>query len=128
VGLDEPVRAPHGMELPRMNPLLHRQSGDIEARRKCRGCRRGHCVRLVLSNPAAGNIGSGGSAGRSPAAKNTFFDYPRNGAGQAPRRYIKHDGKLDEPASTIGYRSVARAATVPDGVGMKTHWHLPLAE
>src|SRR5467141_3409580 len=64
---------------------------------------------LAVVEPAAGNIGGGGfMLVRLAGGKTTFFDYREMAPGKATRdMYIKADGKLDERASTIGYRSVA---------------------
>ena len=69
---------------------------------------------LAVVEPAAGNIGGGGfmlvRMANGPA---TFLDYREVAPGKATRNmYIKPDGKLDEEASVIGYKSVAVPGTV----------------
>src|SRR5437879_3791550 len=69
---------------------------------------------LAVVEPAAGNIGGGGfmlvRLANGPA---TFLDYREVAPGKATRNmYIKPDGKLDEQASVIGYKSVAVPGTV----------------
>src|SRR5271154_4368086 len=69
---------------------------------------------LAVVEPAAGNIGGGGfMLVRLANGKTTFFDYREMAPGKATRdMYINPDGKLDEKASVIGYRSVAVPGTV----------------
>src|SRR6266403_3431519 len=69
---------------------------------------------LAVVEPAAGNIGGGGfMLVRLASGKTTFFDYREVAPGKATRdMYIGKDGKLDEEASVIGYRSVAVPGTV----------------
>ncbi len=69
---------------------------------------------LAVVEPAAGNIGGGGfMLVRLADGRATFLDYREVAPGKATRdMYIKADGKLDEEASVIGYRSVAVPGTV----------------
>src|SRR6266852_1355970 len=85
---------------------------------------------LAVVEPAAGNIGGGGfMLVRLAGGKTTFFDYRETAPGKATRdMYIKPDGKLDEQASTIGYRSVAVPGTVAGlALVLKTHGTMKLA-
>src|SRR6195256_6046549 len=68
---------------------------------------------LAVVEPAAGNIGGGGfMLIRLADGKTTFFDYREVAPGKATRdMYIGKDGKLDEEASVIGYKSVAVPGT-----------------
>src|SRR6266436_3259271 len=86
---------------------------------------------LAVVEPAAGNIGGGGfMLVRLSGGKTTFFDYREMAPGKATRdMYIKPDGKLDERASTIGYRSVAVPGTVAGlALALKTHGTMKLAD
>src|SRR6267142_1274048 len=86
---------------------------------------------LAVVEPAAGNIGGGGfMLVRLAGGKTTFFDYREMAPGKATRdMYIKPDGKLDEQASTIGYRSVAVPGTVAGlALALKTHGTMKLAD
>src|SRR5437660_9688016 len=69
---------------------------------------------LAVVEPAAGNIGGGGfMLIRRANGKTTFLDYREVAPAKATRdMYIGKDGKLDEEASVIGYRSVAVPGTV----------------
>src|SRR5437016_14610400 len=69
---------------------------------------------LAVVEPAAGNIGGGGfMLIRLADGKTTFLDYREVAPGKATRdMYIGKDGKLDQEASVIGYRSVAVPGTV----------------
>lgn len=69
---------------------------------------------LAVVEPAAGNIGGGGfMLVRLSDGKTSFFDYREMAPGKATRdMYIKPDGKLDEQASTVGFRSSAVPGTV----------------
>src|SRR2546421_6482464 len=69
---------------------------------------------LAVVEPAAGNIGGGGfMLVRLANGKATFLDYREVAPGKATRdMYIKPDGKLDEEASVIGYKSIAVPGTV----------------
>jgi gamma-glutamyltranspeptidase/glutathione hydrolase len=69
---------------------------------------------LAVVEPAAGNIGGGGfMLVRMADGRTSFLDYREVAPGKATRdMYIKPDGKLDEVASVIGYKSVAVPGTV----------------
>ncbi len=69
---------------------------------------------LAVVEPAAGNIGGGGfMLIRLSDGKTTFLDYRETAPGKATRdMYIGKDGKLEEEASVIGYKSVAVPGTV----------------
>src|SRR5256714_233974 len=85
---------------------------------------------LAVVEPAAGNIGGGGfMLVRLANGKTTFFDYRETAPGKATRdMYIKSDGKLDEEASVIGYKSVAVPGTVAGlELALKTYGTMKLA-
>ncbi len=85
---------------------------------------------LAVVEPAAGNIGGGGfMLVRLANGKTTFFDYREMAPGKATREmYIKPDGKLDEEASTVGYKSVAVPGTVAGlALALRTHGTMKLA-
>lgn len=69
---------------------------------------------LAVVEPAAGNVGGGGfMLVRLADGRTTFLDYREVAPGKATRdMYIKLDGKLDEEASVIGYKSVAVPGSV----------------
>ena len=86
---------------------------------------------LAVVEPAAGNIGGGGfMLVRLANGKSTFFDYREMAPGKATREmYIKPDGKLDNEASTVGYRSVAVPGTVAGlALALKTSGTMKLAD
>jgi gamma-glutamyltranspeptidase/glutathione hydrolase len=86
---------------------------------------------LAVVEPAAGNIGGGGfMLIRLANGKTTFLDYREVAPGKATRdMYIGKDGKLDEEASVIGYRSVAVPGTVAGlALALKTYGSLKLAD
>src|SRR6266403_3532467 len=86
---------------------------------------------LAVVEPAAGNIGGGGfMLVRLADGKTTFFDYREVAPGKASRNmYIKADGKLDEEASVLGYKSVAVPGTVAGlELALKTYGTMKLAE
>src|SRR5712692_7976460 len=86
---------------------------------------------LAVVEPAAGNIGGGGfMLIRLADGKTTFLDYREVAPGKATRdMYIGKDGKLDEEASVIGYRSVAVPGTVAGlALALKTYGTLKLAD
>src|SRR5260370_13378032 len=86
---------------------------------------------LAVVEPAAGNIrGRGFMLVRVADGRTTFLDYREVAPGKATRdMYIKADGKLDEEASVIGYRSVAVPGTVAGlGLALKTYGTLKLAD
>lgn len=86
---------------------------------------------LAVVEPAAGNIGGGGfMLIRLADGKTTFLDYRETAPGKATRNmYIGKDGKLDEEASVIGYRSVAVPGTVAGlELALKTYGSMKLAD
>ena len=86
---------------------------------------------LAVVEPAAGNIGGGGfMLVRLANGKATFFDYREVAPGKATRdMYIGADGKLDNDAATIGYRSVAVPGTVAGlEMALKTYGTMKLAD
>lgn len=86
---------------------------------------------LAVVEPAAGNIGGGGfMLVRLANGKATFLDYREVAPGKATRyMYIDKDGKLDEEASVIGYRSVAVPGTVAGlALALKTYGSMKLAD
>src|SRR3989440_12072894 len=86
---------------------------------------------LAVVEPAAGNIGGGGfMLIRLASGKTTFLDYREVAPGKATRdMYIGKDGKLDEEASVIGYRSVAVPGTVAGlTLALKSYGSLKLAD
>src|SRR5260370_1128975 len=86
---------------------------------------------LAVVEPAAGNIGGGGfMLLRLADGRTTFLDYREVAPGKASRdMYIKPDGKLDEEASVIGYRSVAVPGTVAGlELVLKTYGTMKLAD
>src|SRR5438309_5410430 len=86
---------------------------------------------LAVVEPAAGNIGGGGfMLVRLASGKTTFLDYRETAPGKATRdMYIGRDGKLDEEASVIGYRSVAVPGTVAGlELALKAQGTMKLAE
>ena len=86
---------------------------------------------LAVVEPAAGNIGGGGfMLIRLANGKTTFLDYREVAPGKATRdMYLGKDGKLDEEASVIGYKSVAVPGTVAGlTLALKTYGSLKLAD
>jgi len=86
---------------------------------------------LAVIEPAAGNIGGGGfMLVRLADGKATFFDYREVAPGKATRdMYIGAGGKLDNDASTTGYRSVAVPGTVAGlELALKTYGTMKLAD
>jgi gamma-glutamyltranspeptidase/glutathione hydrolase len=86
---------------------------------------------LAVVEPAAGNIGGGGfMLIRLADGKTTFLDYRETAPGKATRdMYIGKDGKLDEEASVIGYRSVAVPGTVAGlELALKSYGTMKLAD
>jgi gamma-glutamyltranspeptidase / glutathione hydrolase len=86
---------------------------------------------LAVVEPAAGNIGGGGfMLVRLASGKTTFLDYREVAPGKATREmYIGKDGKLDEEASVIGYRSVAVPGTVAGlALALKTYGSMKFAD
>ena len=127
----EPVRGAHGM-VATDEPLASQAGVEILKRG-------GNAVDAAVSTafalavvePAAGNIGGGGfMLVRLADGKSTFFDYREVAPGKATREmYIKPDGKLDNEASTIGYRSVAVPGTVAGlALALKTYGTMKLTD
>jgi gamma-glutamyltranspeptidase/glutathione hydrolase len=86
---------------------------------------------LAVVEPAAGNLGGGGfMLIRLADGKTTFLDYRETAPAKATRdMYIGKDGKLDEEASVIGYRSVAVPGTVAGlELALKTYGSMKLAD
>src|SRR6202158_5137514 len=86
---------------------------------------------LAVVEPAAGNIGGGGfMLIRLADGKTTFLDYRETAPGKATRdMYIGKDGKLEEEASVIGYKSVAVPGTVAGlTLALKTYGSMKLAD
>jgi gamma-glutamyltranspeptidase / glutathione hydrolase len=86
---------------------------------------------LAAVEPAAGNIGGGGfMLIRLANGKTTFLDYREVAPGKATRdMYIGKDGKLNEEASVIGYRSVAVPGTVAGlALALKSYGSMKLAD
>src|SRR6202140_1823294 len=84
---------------------------------------------LAVVEPAAGNIGGGGfMLVRLADGRATFLDYREVAPSKATRDMYIKDGKLDEEASVIGYRSVAVPGTVAGlELALKTYGTLKLA-
>src|SRR6266446_3087344 len=127
----EPVRAAHGMVA--TDEPLASQAGVEILKRGGNAVDAAVATAFVLAvvEPAAGNIGGGGfMLVRLSGGKTTFFDYREMAPGKATRdMYIKPDGKLDEQASTIGYRSVAVPGTVAGlALALKMHGTMKLAD
>ena len=86
---------------------------------------------LAVVEPAAGNIGGGGfMLIRLANGKTTFLDYREVAPSKATRdMYIGKDGKLDEEASVIGYKSIAVPGTVAGlTLALKTYGSMKLAD
>jgi gamma-glutamyltranspeptidase / glutathione hydrolase len=86
---------------------------------------------LAVVEPAAGNIGGGGfMLVRLASGRTTFLDYREVAPRAATRNmYINPDGKLDEQASVIGYKSVAVPGTVAGlELALKTYGRMKLAQ
>src|SRR5246500_4137343 len=127
----DPVRGAHGMVA--SDEALASQAGAAILKR------RGNAVdaavatafALAVVEPAAGNIGGGGfMLVRLADGRATFLDYREVAPGAATRNmYIKPDGKLDEEASVIGYKSVAVPGTVAGlELAVKTYGTMKLAD
>jgi gamma-glutamyltranspeptidase / glutathione hydrolase len=86
---------------------------------------------LAVVEPAAGNIGGGGfMLIRLADGRTTFLDYREVAPGKAARdMYIRKDGRLDEEASVVGYKSVAVPGTVAGlALAQKTYGSMKLAD
>ena len=127
----EAVRGPHGMVA--TDEPLASQVGIYILKRGGNAIDSAVATSFALAvvEPAAGNIGGGGfMLVRLASGKTTFFDYRETAPAKATRdMYIRPDGKLDEEASTIGYRSVAIPGTVAGlALALKTHGTMKLAD
>jgi gamma-glutamyltranspeptidase/glutathione hydrolase len=127
----EPLRATHGM-VATDEPLASQVGADIlKHDGNAVDAAVATAFALAVVEPAAGNIGGGGfMLVRLASGKTTFFDYREMAPGKATRdMYIKPDGKLDEKASTIGYRSVAVPGTVAGlALALQTHGTMKLSD
>jgi gamma-glutamyltranspeptidase / glutathione hydrolase len=118
VATDEPLASQAGLE------ILKRGGNAVDAAVAT-------AFALAVVEPAAGNIGGGGfMLVRLANGKTNFFDYREMAPGTASREmYLKADGKLDNEASTVGYRSVAVPGTVAGlALALKTHGTMKLRE
>ncbi len=110
----EAVRASHGMIA--TDEELGSEAGVEILKRRGNAVDAAVAVAFALAvvEPAAGNIGGGGfMLIRLANGKTTFLDYREVAPGKATRdMYIGKDGKLDEEASVIGYKSIAVPGTV----------------
>jgi len=125
------VRAPHGMVV--TDEELASQSGVEVLKRGGNAVDAAVATAFALAvvEPDAGNIGGGGfMLIRLADGKTTFLDYRETAPGKATRdMYIGKDGKLDEEASVIGYRSVAVPGTVAGlALALKSYGTMKLAE
>src|SRR5580704_11076279 len=125
------VRAMHGMVA--TDEELGSQAGVEILKRRGNAVDAAVAVAFALAvvEPAAGNIGGGGfMLIRLPDGKTTFLDYRETEPGKATRdMYIGKDGKLEEEASVIGYRSVAVPGTVAGlELALKTYGTMKLAD
>lgn len=125
------VRAMHGMVA--TDEQLGSQAGAEILKRRGNAIDAAVAVAFALAvvEPAAGNIGGGGfMLIRLADGKTTFLDYRETAPGKAARdMYIGKDGKLDEEASVIGYRSVAVPGTVAGlELALKTYGTMKLAD
>jgi gamma-glutamyltranspeptidase / glutathione hydrolase len=118
VATDEPLASQAGVE------ILKRGGNAVDAAVAT-------AFALAVVEPAAGNIGGGGfMLVRLANGKSTFFDYREVAPGKATGdMYIKPDGKLDNEAPTVGYRSVAVPGTVAGlALALETYGKLKLAD
>jgi len=125
------VRAPHGMIA--SDEELGSQAGVEIMKRGGNGVDAAVAVAFALAvvEPAAGNIGGGGfMLIRLADGKTSFLDYRETAPRKATKdMYIGKDGKLDEDASVIGYRSVAVPGTVAGlELALKTYGTMKLAD
>jgi gamma-glutamyltranspeptidase/glutathione hydrolase len=111
VATDEPLASQAGVE------VLKRGGNAVDAAVAT-------AFALAVVEPAAGNIGGGGfMLVRLANGKTSFFDYRETAPAKATRNmYLTSEGKLDEEASTIGYRSIAIPGTVA-GLALALHTH-----
>ena len=118
VATDEPLASQAGVE------ILKRGGNAVDAAVAT-------AFTLAVVEPAAGNIGGGGfMLVRLADGKSSFVDYREVAPAKATREmYIRTDGKLDNEASTIGYRSVAVPGTVAGlALALKTYGTMKLAD
>src|ERR1700745_1460268 len=125
------VRAAHGMVV--TDEELGSLAGVEILKRGGHGVDAGVATAFALAGvePAAGNNGGGGfMLIRLADGKTTFLDYRETAPGKATRdMYIGKDGKLDEEASVIGYRSVAVPGTVAGlELALQTYGTMKLAD
>jgi len=126
----EPVRGAHGMVA--SDESLASEAGTEILKRGGNAVDAAVATAFALAvvEPAAGNIGGGGfMLVRLRNGTTNFFDYREVAPGKATRdMFIGSDGKLDNNASTIGYRSVAVPGTVAGlALVLKTHGTMKLA-
>jgi gamma-glutamyltranspeptidase/glutathione hydrolase len=127
----QPVRAPHGMVA--TDEELGSQAGVEILKRGGNAVDAAVAVAFALAvvEPAAGNIGGGGfMLVRLADGRTNFLDYREVAPGKATRdMYIGADGKLDNEASVIGYKSVAVPGTVAGlELALKTYGKMKLAD
>jgi len=127
----EPVRSAHGMVA--SDEALASQAGVEILKRGGNAVDAAVATAFALAavEPAAGNIGGGGfMLVRLANGATNFFDYREVAPDKATRdMYIGPDGKLDNDASTIGYRSVAVPGTVAGlALALKTHGTMKLPD
>src|SRR5713226_4658937 len=117
VATDEPLGSQAGVE------ILKRGGNAVDAAVAV-------AFALAVVEPAAGNIGGGGfMLVRLADGRTTFLDYREVAPGKASRDMYIKDGKLDEEASVIGYRSVAVPGTVAGlELALKTYGTMKLAD
>ena len=118
VATDEPLASRAGVE------MLKRGGNAVDAAVAT-------AFALAVVEPAAGNIGGGGfMLVRLANGTTGFLDYREMAPGKATREmYIKPDGKLDNEASTVGYRSVAVPGTVAGlALALKSYGTMKLAD
>jgi gamma-glutamyltranspeptidase / glutathione hydrolase len=127
----DPVRGAHGMVA--SDEALASQAGAEILKRGGNAVDAAVATAFALAvvEPAAGNIGGGGfMLVRLANGATDFFDYREIAPGKGTRdMYIGADGKLDNDASTIGYRSVAVPGTVAGlALVLKKHGTMKLAD
>src|SRR6266849_6142203 len=125
------VRAAHGMVA--TDEQLGSQTGAEILKRGGNAVDAGVAVAFALAvvEPAAGNLGGGGfMLVRLADRRTSFLDYREVATGKATRNmYIGADGKLDDEASVIGYRSVVVVWLDKKlELALKTYGTLKLAE
>jgi gamma-glutamyltranspeptidase/glutathione hydrolase len=118
VATDEPLGSQAGVE------IMRRGGNAVDAAVAV-------AFALAVVEPAAGNIGGGGfMLIRLADGNTTFLDYREVAPGLATQSmYIGKDGKLDEDASVIGYKSMAVPGTVAGlELAVKTYGTMKLAD